>query len=294
MPPSTLMGILLMGIIRKALLSQRVWIYPVSALLFSSIALPIVSSLIRSSPLLSFLASYPVPYLPFLSLSSAFFAYLIFYYPARSKRRHSMLYVLLAWFFFILIQYILPFLFYIVFPGLCSINPIIQKVVGVLLLSAIILQPCFTSLHLAATGLLLILILSFSSLLFLLPAASVKPLSGLSVLAFLYYFPKMPNFFLSFAPIIRRTIAFSLLFFIILTPQLVTFFQLAASHVLIFLITPQTRKVNFVVRRLHATEYVDYGEATWFIKWLSWSFCALYVICTAAKVYIHLPPTLRF
>lgn len=281
------MGIILMGIIRRALLSPKAWTYPVSALLLSSIAIPIVLTSTRSSPLLLFFASYPVPFLPFLSLSSAFFIYLIFYYPGRSKKRHSMLYILIASLLFISIQYLLPVLLYIALPDLFSINPMIEKIVGVLLLSSLILQPRFTSLHLVATGLLLMLILSLSSLLLLLPAASVKPLSGLSVLAFLYYFPKMPNFFLSFAPIIRRTIALSLLFFVILTPQLVTFFQLAAAHVLIFLLTPQTRRVNFVARRLHATQYVDYGEATWFIRWLSWSFCALYVICTAAKFYIH-------
>ena len=180
------------------------------------------------------------------------------------------------------------FFFFAAFPRFSAMSPLIEKVVGILLLSYFILQPRFTALHLTGTGLVLILIFSF---LFSPPSPSsclCNPLTGLSVLAFLYYFPQMPNFFLSFAPIIRRTMGIFLLFFLILTPRLVTFFQQAAAYVFILIVTPQTRIANFVVRRLHETGYMlDYGEADWFIRLLTWSFFTLYVIFTVAKILTH-------
>ena len=266
--------------------------YSVSAVLLSWIAISLISALIRSSDLLSFLVSYPVPFRLFLYLPIAFCTYLIFYYPARRTSHHSMLYILIASGLFFPAYWIRScirsFLFFGAFPRFSAMSPLIEKVVGILLLSYFILQPQFTALHLTATGLLLILIFSFYSLLFLLPGASVNPLNGLSVLAFLYYFPRMPNFFLSFAPIIRRTMGIFLLFFLILTPRLVTFFQPAAAYAFILLVTPQTQIANFVVRRFHATGYFeDYGEADWFIRLLTWSFFTLYLIFTAAKIYTH-------
>jgi hypothetical protein len=155
------------------------------------------------------------------------------------------------------------------------------------MLAALILRPAFTSLHLVATGLILVLVLAVQSLWTFLPAALLPPTTVLSVLLFLYYLPAMPNFILSFAPIIRRTMAAILVLFLVLTPQLVIFFRLLAALALILLVTGQTRKVNFVVRLLHLHGSIDYIDSNWFINLLSWSFCVLYLICNAAKVYIH-------
>lgn len=265
--------------------------YFVSAVLLSWIVIPLISALIRSSDLLSFLVSYPISFRLFLYLPVAFSIHLIFYYPGRRTRHNSMLLILIASALFFPAYWIRSclrsFLFFGGFPRFSAISPLIEKVVGILLLSYFILQPRFTALHLTGTGLLLIFIFSFYSLLFLLPVASVNPLNGLSVLVFLYYFPRMPNFFLSFAPIIRRTMGIFLLFFLILTPRLITFFQPAAAYAFLLLITPQTQKANFVVRRLHATGYFkDYGEADWFVRLLTCSFFTLYIIFTVAKIRV--------
>ena len=267
--------------------------YSVYVVLLSLITISLISTLIRSSDFLSFLVSYPVSFRLFLYLPLAFCTYLLFYYPARCTRRHSRLFIFIATGLFFPAYWIRSciersFFFFAASPRFSAMSLLIEKVVGIFLLSYFILQPRFTALHLTGTGLVLILIFSFYSLLLLLPIASVNPLTGLSVVAFLYYFPPMPNFFLSFAPIIRRTMGIFLLFFLILTPRLVTFFQQAAAYAFILIVTPQTRIANFVVRRLHETGYMlDYGEADWFIRLLTWSFFTLYVIFTVAKILTH-------
>jgi hypothetical protein len=285
---------LLIVIARRVLIYRKVLIlmYSVYVVLLSLITISLISTLIRSSDFLSFLVSYPVSFRLFLYLPLAFCTYLIFYYPARCTRHHSRLFILIATGLFFPAYWIRScirsFFFFAASPRFSGMSLLIEKVVGILLLSYFILQPRFTALHLTGTGLLLILIFSFYSLLLLLPVASVNPLTGLSVLVFLYYFPRMPNFFLSFAPIIRRTMGIFLLFFLILTPRLVTFFQQAAAYAFILIATPQTRIANFVVRRLHETGYMkDYGEADWFIRLLTWSFFTLYVIFTVAKILTH-------
>ena len=266
--------------------------YSIYVVLLSLITISLISTLIRSSDFLSFLVSYRVSLRLFLYLPLAFCTYLIFHYPGRWTRRRSRFFILTATGIFFPAYWIRSCIrslfFFAAFPRFSAMSPLIEKVVGILLLSYFILQPRFTALHLTGTGLLLILIFSFYSLLLLLPVASINPLTGLSVLAFLYYFPRMPNFFLSFAPIIRRTMGIFLLFFIILTPRLLTFFQQAAAYAFILILTPQTRLANYVVRRLHATGYMmDYGEADWFIGLLTWSFFTLYLIFTVAKIPTH-------
>ena len=266
-------------------------LYPVPTLFRFLIATAMVSAFLRCSPLalLSLLASYPLPFRLSLSLSTVFFLYLEFYYPANQKRYTSRLNILFASLLFLPVYTLFPFFTHVVLPQLFSLTPRIQTGVGILLPVSLILRPGFTFVHLVASGLILILMLSLHSLLLLLPATVIFLFIGLSVLPFLYYFPKMPNFFLSFAPIIRRTMATLVFLFLILTPQLVIFFRLIATHVLVVLLTPQTQRINYVELRLRKKVDLDYADAKWFISLLSWSFCALYVICNAAKIYIHTP-----
>ena len=154
----------------------------------------------------------------------------------------------------------------------------------------------FIPLHLIATGLLLISILSFQSLRLLFPPNFVGPLNGVLLVAFVYYLPilKMPYFFLSFPSIIQRTIASFLLLFVLSTPQLLIFVGAATATVLTVLLTPQTIKVNYVIRRLLEIEYADYPDATRFIRRLSWAVCTLFCICMVTNTAIHYPTHLRF
>ena len=151
-------------------------------------------------------------------------------------------------------------------------------------------------LPLIATGLLLISILSFQSLRVLFPPNFVGPLNGVLLVAFVYYLPipNMPYFFLSLPSIIQRTIASFLLLFLLSSPQLLTFVGAATATVLVVLLTPQTVKGNYVVRRLHETQYADYAEAKRFIRRLSWSVFTLFWICMVTNWVIHYPEHLKF
>ena len=280
-------------LIRKAASSR----YGATDLLLLLIVLSTLSASLRPSvlagggykegPLLSLLLSPRFSYHLCLYLCGAFVIYLIFYYPANKKSYHSRLYILSAALLFLPARHLLPCFFNTAIPAFLTLPWRIQVGVGVSVLTALILRPGFTSLHLVATGLILVLVLAVQSLLPFLPAALLPPTTVLSVLLFLYYLPAMPNFILSFAPIIRRTMAAILLLFLVLTPQLVIFFRLLAAQALMFFVTAQTRKVNFAVRLLHLHGSIDYIDADWFINLLSWSFFALYLICNAAKIYIH-------
>jgi hypothetical protein len=245
----------------------------------------------NKGPLLSLLLSLRFSYSPCLYLCGAFVIYLIFYYPASKRSYHSRLYILLAALLFLPARYLprhlLPFLFNTAIPAFVALPWRIQVGVGVSMVAPLILRPGFTFLHLVANGLILVLVLAVQSLRPFLPAALVPPTTVLSVLLFLYYLPVMPNFILSFAPIIRRTMAVILLLFLVLTPQLVGVFRLLSGLVLMGLVASQTKKVNFVVRLLHLDASIDYVDSNWFINLLTWSFFALYLICTVAKIYIH-------
>jgi hypothetical protein len=151
-------------------------------------------------------------------------------------------------------------------------------------------------LHLIATGLLLISILSFQSLPVLFPANVFGPLNGVLLVAFVYYLPipNMPYFFLSLPSIIQRTIASFLLLFLLSSPQLLTFVGAATATVLVVLLAPQTVKGNYVVRRLHETQYADYAEAKRFIRRLSWSVFTLFWICVVTNWVSHYPEHVKF
>ena len=206
-----------MQLIRKAASSR----YGATDLLLLLIVLSTLSASLRpwvlagggykEGPLLSLLLSPRFSYHLCLYLCGAFVIYLIFYYPANKKSYHSRLYILSAALLFLPARHLLPCFFNTAIDAFLTLPWRIQVGVGVSMLTALILRPGFTSLHLVATGLILVLVLAVQSLLPFLPAALLSPTTVLSVLLFLYYLPAMPNFILSFAPIIRRTMAAILL-----------------------------------------------------------------------------------
>ena len=294
---------------------HRLWSYPQIPLLILCLsAIPLTSFYFPSWQFIYILASYPVSFHSCLYFSTAFCIYLIFFYITDTPTRHYSSEIFSAFLLFLLIQYLFPywytnFLYFWVVSLSTLVRSLIIRRVVIFLLVLFILQPQlpldqislhlrlqFIPLHLIATGLLLIWILSFQSLCVLFPPNFVGPLNGVLLAAFVYYLPipNMSYFFLSFPSIIQRTIASFFLLFLLSSPQLITFVGAATATILVVLLTPQTVKGNYVVRRLHETEYADYAEAKRFISKLSWSFITLFWICMVTNWVIHYPEHLKF
>ena len=294
---------------------RRLWNYPRIPLLILCLStIPLTSFYFPSWQFLSFLASYPVPFYSCLYFSTAFCIALIFFYITDIPTKHYHSEIFSAFLLFLLIQYLFPywytdFLYFWVVSLSALVKSLIIRRVGILLLAVFIFQPQLLldqiSLHLRlqiipldliTTGLLLISILSFQSFRVLFPSNFVGPLNGVLLGAFVYYLPipNMPYFFLSFPSIIQRTMAGFLLLFLLSSPQLLTLVGAAIATVLVVLLTPQTVQGNYVVRRLHETEYADYAEAKRFIRRLSWSIITLFWIFMVTNWVIHYPEHLKF
>ena len=295
---------------------RRLWNFPRIPLLIVCLStIPLTSFYFPSWQFLSFLASYPVvPFHSCLYLSTAFCIALILFYITDIPTIHYNSEIFSAFLVFLLIQYLFPdwykdFLYFWVVSLSVLVKSLIIRRVVILLLVLVILQPQLLldqkSLHLRfqiipphliATGLVLISILSIHSFRVLFPSNFVGPLNGVLLAAFVYYLPipNMPYFFLSFPPIIQRTIASFLLLFLISTPQLLTFVGAATATALVVLLTPQTVQGNYVVRRLHQTEYANYAEAKRFILKLSWTFITLFLFFMVINWVIHYPEHLKF
>ena len=294
---------------------RRLWDYPRIPLLILCLStIPLTSFYFPSWQFISFLASYRVPFHSCLYFSTAFCIALIFFYITDIPTRHYYSEIFSAFLLFLLIQYLFPywytdFLYFWVVSLSALVKSLIIKRVVILLLVLFILQPQLLldrislhlrlqiiPLHLIATELLLISILSFQSFRVLFSSNFFGPLNGVLLAAFVYYLPipNMPYFFLSFPSIIQRTIASFLLLFLISSPQLLTFVGAATATVLVVLLTPQTVQGNYVVRRLHETEYADYAEAKRFIRRLSWSVITLFWIFMVTNWVIHYPEHLKF
>ena len=295
---------------------RRLWNFPRIPLLIVCLStIPLTSFYFPSWQFVSFLASYPVvPFHSCLYLSTAFCIALILFYITDIPTIHYNSEIFSAFLVFLLIQYLFPdwykdFLYFWVVSLSVLVKSLIIRRVVILLLVLVILQPQLfldqKSLHLRlqiipphliATGLVLISILSIHSFRVLFPSNFVGPLNGVLLAAFVYYLPipNMPYFFLSFPPIIQRTIASFLLLFLISTPQLLTFVGAATATALVVLLTPQTVQGNYVVRRLHQTEYANYAEAKRFILKLSWTFITIFLFFMVINWVIHYPEHLKF
>ena len=294
---------------------HRLWNHPRIPLLIVCLStIPLTSFYFPSWQFLSFLASYPVPFHSCLYLSTAFCIALILFYITDVPTRHYYSEIFSAFLVFLLIQYLFPygykdFLYFWVVSLSVLVKSLIIRRVVILFLVLFILQPQllldqislhlrlqFVPPHLIATGLLLISILSFHSFRVLFPSNFVGPLNGVLLAAFVYYLPipNMPYFFLSFPPIIQRTIASFLLLFLISSPQLLPFVGAATATVLVVFLTPQAIQGNYVVRRLHQTQYADYPEAKRFILKLSWTFITLFGFFMVINWVIQYPEHLKF
>lgn len=221
-------------------------------------------------------------------------------------RSKSMAFIAMVSLFYWSILYLQPYL-----PSFVMYNATLRRLLSVTLLfqlgaSAYILaslrfQRSFNRLDLLTVafcqGGLLTFIFSLHALLLLLFAgvasmagdAFTSFLAGLMILVFVYYFPRMPNFFLSFSPTLRRTMAALLLLLLVLTPQFVLILRMLAAYVLCVILPPQTQAkgINFLVREIRKYVSIEYGDANWIVDRFSWSIASLFLLCNVAKVYIH-------
>ncbi len=255
---------------------------------------------------LSLFSSYRPPVQLSSYLPHAFWAYLVFRGPAKTAKSKSMAFILIVSLIYWSILYLQRHL-----PLFVQYNAILRRFLSVTLLlqlgaSAYILaslrfQRSVNPLNLLTVafcqGGLLTLIFSLHALLLLLFASAASMagdafaslLASLLLLVFVYYFPRMPNFFLSFSPTLRRTMAALLLFFLVLTPQFVIILRMVAAYVLCVILPPQTQAkgINFLVREIRKYVSIEYSDATWIVDRFSWSIASLFLLCNVAKVYIH-------
>ncbi len=239
-------------------------------------------------------------------LPHVLWSYLVFKGPGKMGRSKSMAFIAMVSLFYWSILYLQPYL-----PSFVMYNATLRRLLSVTLLfqlgaSAYILaslrfQRSFNRLDLLTVafcqGGLLTFIFSLHALLLLLFAglasmagdAFTSFLAGLMILVFVYYFPRMPNFFLSFSPTLRRTMAALLLLLLVLTPQFVLILRMLAAYVLCVILPPQTQAkgINFLVREIRKYVSIEYGDANWIVDRFSWSIASLFLLCNVAKVYIH-------
>ena len=295
---------------------RRLWYFPrIPLLILCLSAIPLTSFYFPAWQFLSFIASYPAPFHSCLYFSTAFYIGLILFYITDIPTKLYYNAIFSTFLLFLWIQYLFPywytnFLYFWVISLSALVKSLLIRRVVIFLLVLCILRPQLlldqislhlrlqlNPLHLIATGLLLISILSFQSLRVLFLPNFVGLLNGVLLVAFVYYLPipDMPYFFLSFPSIIQRTIASFLLLFLLSSPQLLPFVGAATGIGLVALLLPQTVIGNYVVRRLHETKYTtDYEEAKRIIRTLSWSFITLFWICLITNWVIYYPEHLKF
>ena len=264
--------------------------------------------LIRSATMarLSLLPSCRPPVQLSSYLPHVLWGYLVIRGPAKTSRSKSMAFIAMVSLFYWSIMYLQPHLPLFVRHNatlcrLLSVTLFFQLGASAYILASLRFQRSFNRLDLLTVafcqGGLLTLILSLHILLLLLFAgvasmagdAFASFLAGLMILIFVYYFPRMPNFFLSFSPTLRRTMAALLLLFLVLTPQFVIILRMLAAYVLCVILPPQTQAkgINFLVREIRKHVSIEYSDANWIVDRFSWSIASLFLLCNVAKIYIH-------